>query len=197
MSAHKAHEKFVHYQKEMKPEKAPEELKRLSDTRWACRYQAIRVVKNTLPSILATPEEITAGNDRNNAVEAQGLLLQIHKLPFLLCLVVFGKIFGITNKLSEILQCPQIDLAAAAELVTAQVTTLEEYRSEEEWDKIWTEAEGIAAAHNVEVEATRPQRAICPLQDSRMVSFPQLLAHITFVTQDLNITPNSALLSCS
>ena len=159
MSAHKAHEIFVHYQKELKPEIAPQELKRLCDTRWSCRYYAIRAIKSTLASIFATLEDIVGGSDRNKAVEAQGLLLQIQKFTFFLCLLVFDSIFAITAKLSDTLQAPKVNLAAAVQLVTAQISILEDYRSDSQWNKIWDEAKSLAEVHNVQVEISCPRRA--------------------------------------
>ena len=43
------------------------ELKRLSDTRWSCRYYAIHAIKSTMPSIITTLEDIVGGSDRNKA----------------------------------------------------------------------------------------------------------------------------------
>ena len=58
MSAHKAHEIFVQYQKELKWRTTPQELKRLFDTCWSCRHYGIHTVKSTLARIFATLEEI-------------------------------------------------------------------------------------------------------------------------------------------
>ena len=124
ISAHKAHEIFVQYQKELKPGIAPQELKRLCDTRWSCRHYAIRAIKNTLASVIATLENITHGSDRNKAVEVQGLLLQIRKFSFFLCLLIFDSIFAITTKLSDFLQSSSIDLAAAAQLELVFLRTI-------------------------------------------------------------------------
>ena len=52
-------------------------------------------------------------------------------------------IFAITTKLSDILQAPNLDLAAAVQLISAQVSILEDYRSDTQWDKIWDEAESL------------------------------------------------------
>ena len=112
-----------------------------------------------MASIFATLEDIIGGSDRNKAVEAQGLLLQFQKFTFFLCLLVFDSIFANTTKLSDTLQAPKVDLAAAAQLVSAQVSILEDYQSDNQWDKIWAEAESLAQAHNVEIEIVCPRRA--------------------------------------
>ena len=99
------------------------------------------------------------GSDRNKAVEAQGLLLQIQKFTFFLCLLVFDSIFAITAKLSDTLQAPKVNLAAAVQLVTAQISILEDYRSDSQWNKICDEAKSLAEVHNVQVEISCPWRA--------------------------------------
>ena len=50
----KAHEIFIAQQKKIMPNEPPKELKRLSDTRWSCKYSAILAVQRTYPSIVAS-----------------------------------------------------------------------------------------------------------------------------------------------
>lgn len=122
MSAHKKHEIYVQYQKELNPGTAPQELKHLYDTCWSCRHYAICLIKSTLALIFATLEDVVGASDRNEAVEAQGLLLQFQKFTFFLCLLVFDSIFAIATKLSDTFQALKVDIAAAAQLVSAQVS---------------------------------------------------------------------------
>ena len=156
----------------LKPEAAPQELKRLGDTCWSCRYCAIHVIKGTLGAVLATLKDVVGGSDRNKAVEAQGLLLQIQKFTFL-CLLIFDSIFAITTKLSDTLQAPKVDLTAAVQLISAQVSILEDYHSDSQWNIIWDEAESLAEAHNIEVEipcSLRTTRTPARLQDGLVLT---------------------------
>ena len=50
----KAHEIFIAQQKKIMPNEPPKELKRLSDTRWSCKYSAILAVQRTYSSIVAS-----------------------------------------------------------------------------------------------------------------------------------------------
>ena len=44
------HKVFMEKQTELEPTKRAVELKRLSDTRWACQYYSLWAIKQTLPS---------------------------------------------------------------------------------------------------------------------------------------------------
>ena len=52
------------------------QLKKLSDTRWSCRYTSIKAVLTSLSAILSTLDEI-GDESHERAIEARGLLLQI------------------------------------------------------------------------------------------------------------------------
>ena len=77
LSTTKAHVIFLQKQKELHPDTQPRELQRLSDTRWACRYNAVNSICHTLDAILGTLEEIADDSDGMKATQATGLLLQV------------------------------------------------------------------------------------------------------------------------
>ena len=62
------------------------QLKRLSDTRWACRHAAVNALACTYEAVVATLELLTEDNDKNKAVESRGLLLQITSFSFIVSL---------------------------------------------------------------------------------------------------------------
>ena len=94
-------------------------LKKLSDTRWACRYASIKVVTTTFTAVLATLEEISEGGDQDRIVEARGILLQVRSFQFVLCLVLF-------SKLSDVLQAERMNFAGAVSCIEATVQTLQD-----------------------------------------------------------------------
>ena len=51
-----------------------------------------------------------------------------------------------------LLQSPDLDLAAAVQLIQAQISILQEYRCNEKWDLLWIETEAIARSLNVNTE---------------------------------------------
>ena len=128
---------FVRRQKELHPDKPTRELQRLSDTRWACRSSAVDTMCRTYDALLATLEEIVDGEDSAKAVEAKGLLFQVRSSTFLILLVMFDRILSCTKALSDLLQSHQCDLAKAADLVTATIETLEEFRSDSSWNHLF------------------------------------------------------------
>ena len=83
-------------------------------------------------SLLATLEDVSEGVDRAKAIEATGLLLQIKSFKFFLSLIMFDRILTCTRSLSDYLQHAQVNLAKAADLVSATVSTLELFRTDEE-----------------------------------------------------------------
>ena len=106
------HSLFVNKQTEQGQQRQIQ-LKKLSDTRWSCRYAFIKAVKTTFSAIINTLEELSDGSD-SRAIEARGLLFQVKKFQFLLSLVLFERIFSITAKVSDLLQTEHLNYAAAA-----------------------------------------------------------------------------------
>ena len=158
MSASKAHTIFVQQQSVLHPSKPVRELQQLSDTHWACRYDAVDAICSTFDAILLSLQTIMDGNDKVKAVEASGIYMQIHSFKFLTTLVLFLRILSCTKGLSDQLQCNQINMAKAAELVTATTETLQHFRSDVEWGKMYKYVGDVAALHNIRETPLRPQR---------------------------------------
>ena len=137
ISASKAHAIFMKKQEELRPGQQPHQLKRLHETRWACRHDAIHAIKVTYTSLIATLEEVGQRDDRSRAVEARGLLFQVKTFHFMICLSTFNLLW-ITNVLSKTLQDRKLDLAAS-ELVDTTIKTLQ-YQSKAKWSGIWQES---------------------------------------------------------
>ena len=83
MSTSKAHQIFIQQQSILHPGKPVRELQQLSDTRWACRFDAVNAVCSTFDySILSSLQSIMDGSDKVKAVEASGIYMQIHSFKF-------------------------------------------------------------------------------------------------------------------
>ena len=159
MSSSKAHDVYLQKQTELHPYKQLRLLQRLSDTRWACRYFAIDAVCCTFDSLLAALEAITEWGNREKAVEAKGILLQIKSFKFLILLVIFSRILSCTKGLSDQLQSSTIDMAKAADLVSATVGILQEYRTDSKWEEVFKYVQDVASLHNIDAEVPRSQRS--------------------------------------
>ena len=128
ISCMKAHVLFLQKETELYPTQPKCKLKRLSNTFWVCRYAAVDTMCCTFNALIATLKEIIVGEDHDKAVQASGLLLQVKSFSFPLLLIIFDRILSFTKRLSDLLQSQQCNLAKAANLVSATVETLEEFR---------------------------------------------------------------------
>ena len=123
-------------------------LQKLSDTRWACWFDAVEAVCSTFDSILITLRCVVEGDDKAKAVEAKGILLQIHSFKFL---VIFWRILLVAKTLSDQLQSLCTDIAKAADLVMATMETLQQFRSDQEWEKLYKYVQDVASQPNIEI----------------------------------------------
>ena len=128
-SSSKAHKIFLEQQKELRLRQEIR-LKKLSNTRWACRHTFINAIAATIKAVIASLEVIADGVDREKAVEANVLLVQVKKKQFLLA---FQQLFGITVK-SDVLQAEKLDFVNAANYIEATMGTLQSRRTESEWN---------------------------------------------------------------
>ena len=162
MSSSVPHSMFIDKQSENTRDRHIIQLKKLSDTRWSCRHASIKAVTMTISCIISTLQELsmTSSNSSSRAVEARGLLFQIKYFEFLLCLVMFEKIFSITGKLSDLLQAESLSYAAAASCIQATKETISGLRSEGNWQKIWDDAVKIADKHAISVSRPTRNRAL-------------------------------------
>jgi hypothetical protein len=80
--------KWVELQQRCYPGETSRQLKRLSDTRWACRYAACHVIRDRLEVIILLLEELIDGENRDRAVEARGLL-SLLDFEFVVTLIFF------------------------------------------------------------------------------------------------------------
>ena len=101
-------------------------LKKLSDTRWSCRYDSIVAVTTTYSAILETLEHTaSACMDRVKAIEATGILAGLKSYDFVVSLTVYKKVLGITSKLSDLLQKESLDYGSAASVIEESIDSFE------------------------------------------------------------------------
>lgn len=142
----------------------------MSDTRWACRYISCRNVRDRLPAILKTLEEISLENNAERAIDARGLLGQLD-FVFAVMLTIFCTTLQESKGLSDMLQNPSLDLAKATDIVGNFKSGLREMRSEEDaFDAYWEAASGLATSCEIPIDTEhrprRQRRLPARLQDS-------------------------------
>ena len=83
------HAKLESMIKEVNSEPRIMSVKKLSDTRWACRSDAVRAISENFSPILKALDEIEqSARDGQVSAEAGRLRYQLLKFEFLLCLIV-------------------------------------------------------------------------------------------------------------
>lgn len=78
---------FPQAQKDYLKDKPSVELKRLSDTRWACQHVACVAVSEAFPAVIASLEELGGGCNKDRVVDARGPLAVING-SFVVSLVI-------------------------------------------------------------------------------------------------------------
>ena len=119
---------------------------------------AVDAICCTFDSLLATLDEISKGDDHVKGVEAKGLLLQVKSFSFLPLLIIFDRVLSCTKKLSDLLQNQQCNLAKAADLVSATIQTLEEFRSDTSWNCLFRYAQHVAETNEISATFDRQKR---------------------------------------
>ena len=157
MSASKANTVYTEKQSILYPEKPARRLQRLSDTRWACRYDAVDAICSTFDAVVAALQSIMDGDDKAKAIEAKGIFLQIYNFKFLMTLIIFWRFLFCTKQLSDHLQSTKMDMCKAADLVGGTLETLQCFRSDEEWAKIYKYVNDVADLHKISATPMRSQ----------------------------------------
>ena len=103
-------------------------------------------------------EYIFLSTDHDRSIKAQGILCKIQCFKFTVCLVIFDYLFGLTKGLSDALQSPDVDLAAAVCLIYSVENTLSESRSDTPWSKLWNEATKLAMEYEITIPRERTSR---------------------------------------
>ncbi|KAI4797971.1 hypothetical protein KUCAC02_024726, partial [Chaenocephalus aceratus] len=151
------HDLFMKKRKELEPTAQCVELKKLSDTRWACQYTAIWAVKKTLPAILATLRDIIGLSNPHRRTEARALSAIMDE-TFVVHLIIFEDEFRTTKFMSDQLQSATFDLEAADDLAQSVTTAISEKRTEDKWREIRNEAESLCVKAGIAPQTQRERR---------------------------------------
>ncbi len=112
-SSSKRHAAFIEMQKLLYAEEKTWELKQLSDTRWTCRENALKVLQKVFSAVMQLLKKISDSNPPDPAVgDALLLFCSIH-FEFILCLEVATPVFQETAVASAALQLKDVDLAVS------------------------------------------------------------------------------------
>ncbi len=155
----KRHSAFIEMQKRKHPDQHPLELKKLSDTRWACRESALKTLVKVLPSVMQFLEEMTMQDPPDSSAGDAMILLKSINFEFFLCLEITCPVFQVTAVASDALQQKNMDLAAAYSIVDGVLKRLAYSRTEEEFEKIYKQATEKAASVGLDLPSEVPGQA--------------------------------------
>ncbi|XP_038062619.1 zinc finger MYM-type protein 1-like [Patiria miniata] len=162
VSGSNVHQRWLKIQAAMFPGEQPRDLKRLSDTRWACRADACVVVKTRLKAILRLLNRISEDDDGERAVEATGFLAQMDE-RFAARLVLMSTLLQKSKSLSTMLQQDDVDLSAASNLAAVIIDELQDMRSNDDnFCEIWQKVDGVVNDCRDDLAPTRRRRAPRP-----------------------------------
>ena len=91
------HDKFVECRK--RHQLKVMEIPKISDTRWVCRYAAVWLFKEHYKSLNRVFQDIEDSYDGCERAGAIGLLRQLQNFQFIVLLLVFNDILGVTKSL--------------------------------------------------------------------------------------------------
>ena len=140
-------------------------LKGLSETRWNCRAESLRRLKNpvVLQSIVAVVEDVrdttSDGVIRGTAI---GLLNSLRDRKFLTTLVALSPVMDLVDAVCSVLQSPQLDLISAQVQISSLKQELTRWQTETTWVKVISEATELGSLIGVDLveEPARRQRKI-------------------------------------
>lgn len=141
-------------------------LKSLSDTRWACRAEAVNCVRELLTAIIEAIEKTVEDTaDAKVRAKGKGILLQLKSFNFIVCLEIMEPILQLILKTSKALQSTRIDLCEAMDDVQSLSQALTDLRQDEEaFDMMYAKAEDFCKSKGIVIPGTR-KRHISTLLD--------------------------------
>ncbi|KAF0711333.1 Uncharacterized protein FWK35_00034325 [Aphis craccivora] len=127
--------RFSVFEQMLSSDVGPKTLKTLCDTRWSCRYEALRSVFHNLTAVIDTLAEI-AESDRECGSDAAALLKSIQTFEFIFSLILLED----TNILSKYLQSSTLNYGLVSQMVKETIRSFEELRTDENFQKVWDKA---------------------------------------------------------
>jgi len=134
----------------------------LCPTRWTLRYTALQSLKDLLIPVHAEIEHICEDSscDRETRAKAAGFAHLLSQFNFYMMLHVACKLFEITDRLSKVLQQSTISACEGMKAADAVVTTLQLWRSDEDFHALFEEAVVLSATLDADRPAVPRQKSV-------------------------------------
>ncbi|KAJ8896504.1 hypothetical protein PR048_001848 [Dryococelus australis] len=131
-------------------------LKRMCETRWVEKHDAVSTFLDTLLCLPVVLETIYKSSESRGS-NAFSLLHAIQSSEFLVSVVVLAEVFGLTLPLARKLQAEYVDVLEAMKLVEAILATLREqrYKITEAFNKIFKESKKLEMEMGTQINKPR------------------------------------------
>lgn len=130
-------------------------VKKMCETRWLERHDAVLAFLSSLPSLYTVLE--TMVSDERAGSKAFSLMHSIVSSEFIVSLVVLENVMTLTLPLARKLQAEYMDVLSALTLVDATLKSIQEKRSknEEYFQKLFEKAQNLASKVGTELKKPR------------------------------------------
>lgn len=161
----KRHVRFKGIQESVDSTKPTTALKRICDTRWSSRYEAVRAIKVTFKAIVQTLQNI-ASDDAELRSDAVCLQKSVETFEFYFYISVLEATLGKTAVLSDFLQAKHVELSGVKSKVSATIDALNCVKGD--FDFLWKQSEMIAEELDLEMpRLPRKRKAPKSLESGR------------------------------
>ena len=132
-------------------------IRQLSDTRWTCRWNCLKVVLTRYPQIILTVQAM-------EAAESHLLLHSVETFDFVFHFLIMSKIYLITNILLKYLQNSQRCISQALDQVKMTVGALKSLRNETEFERFYSTVLQMCEENEIDPpKELRKKKASCSL----------------------------------
>ena len=115
-------------------------LKSLSDTRWSCRWEAVKAVTEQMSKIVKALLIFANDKDKRTYTDSRALINAICNFDFVFGVTLLKVILLNTNSLSKYLQGKDIDVITAKRNADLTMKTLRNCRNEKCFELLWNRA---------------------------------------------------------
>jgi hypothetical protein len=116
-------------------------LKSLSETRWSCRWDAVKAVTEQMRKIVRALLIFARDKDKKTYTDSRALMNAICDFEFVFGLILLKMILLNTNSLSKYLQGRSIDVITAKRNSDLTIKTFQKCRDEKSFELLWKRAE--------------------------------------------------------
>ncbi|XP_073410526.1 zinc finger MYM-type protein 1-like [Dendrobates tinctorius] len=128
-------------------------LKPLSDTRWECRIDSVKVLRYSLGEVCSALEDLVvyaaSKKDDVKAAEAKSLANEISSGQFIICIVAWYDVLYHINRASKIFQKTKVGMDTLKKEIEFVLNFLQDYR-EHGFESCYSTAKSIAEEADVE-----------------------------------------------